>query len=289
MTDVFDIEVIPEDETEESLEQRAAAAKAAAKEAKEIYKEAKKKATAKPKSYKMRKRLVEATQNYQALQEEAVELHGMHRSEVNAWKEERRKEQEEQDKIERRERRAHRTMLQEERKEELAEEIAAEAAAKKEMQDDLAELKQNVKAAKKATEKKPGSLKLRKKYIAATEEYRAAQVTVAQMMSEMTVGDEQSDTESEESEDEAVVQERERNLAELKSAYKAAKKASEDKPGSYKKKKAFLEAMQEYKAAQVAAEKGAKVVTANSTATSMETQERSKNKKSGGRGGCNIV
>ena len=42
-------------------------------------------------------------------------------------------------------------------------------------------------------------------------------------------------------------------------------------------------------AAQVAAEKGAKVVTANSTATSMETEERSKNKKSGGGGGCNIV
>ena len=46
---------------------------------------------------------------------------------------------------------------------------------------------------------------------------------------------------------------------------------------------------EEYKAEQVATEKGAKVVTAISTAASMETEERSKNKKSGGRDGCNIV
>jgi hypothetical protein len=96
------------------------------------------------------------------------------------------------------------------------------------------------------------------------------------------------DTESEESEDEETKQARleaegahTETLGELKAKYKAAKKESEAKPESYKKRKRYVDALEAYRAAQMAGP------AAGSTA-SMEVEEGGGGGGGGG-GGCTIL
>ena len=85
----------------------------------------------------------------------------------------------------------------------------------------------------------------------ALEPERSAACTAPSPHLRSTMIDWGPDIDMSDDEDEAI----EQRYVEAKAVHKAAKKASEEKPDSYKRKKAFVDAAQEYKAAEKAAEK----------------------------------
>jgi colicin import membrane protein len=216
---------------------RAGAAGDAAKAAKQAYKDAAAASDAKPTSYKMRKRMAEALMDYKAAQAEASKLGAERAEEGDRYLAELATQADEKAKEERRAARAKRR----EEGEDWEAEVANEKAEKQRMEADLSQLKAKYKAAKAAHEDDPANYKKKKKYITSLKKFKAAEVTVAEMMSVMTLSDELVDTDSEgEEEREAQLEAEEAhsdNLEELKAAYKAAKKDSQENPADYKKKK----------------------------------------------------
>jgi hypothetical protein len=203
------------------------AAAAEAKAAKQLYKEAKKASDKKPENYKKRKQMIAALEEYKALQAVAVEL-GAESQEAYAWPSPSRAhslsrrrahcgcaclhahqrcrgcrrsaaflaqleaQHAAEAKVERRAARAKRKVDMEDHKQKYAQEIKKENDAKAAMQADLKQLKAKYKAAKKESENNSGNYKKKKQYHKAMKKYRDAQITVADMVGQMTLGVEKS-------------------------------------------------------------------------------------------------